>query len=114
MPANVEVLMTGLLAISTLCALRVGLPQLVLLLQHGPRWSVLQPFRLLWVLIMTAFVAGTGWRCLVWADLTFADQAWFGPISRRWPVDLAIAMLVTIACAFSAGLYEWTQREKQT
>lgn len=112
MPPEVEIIMTGLLALSTLCALRVGIPQLALMVRHRATWGKLQPFRLLWVLLMGAFVAGTGYRCLVWADLTFADQRWLGTIDRRWPADLAIAVLVFVACVWAAVLYEVTQREK--
>lgn len=112
MPDEVAAIITGLLALSTLCALRVGIPQFLLLVKRWPRMDDLQPFRLLWVLLMGALVAGTGWRSIVWADLTFADQAWFGPIAERWPVDLAITVLIAVACAFAAGLYEITQRSK--
>ncbi len=112
MPDEASAIITGLLALSTLCAARVGIPQFVLLFRKGAKADGLHPFRVMWVLLMGALAVGTGWRCLVWADLTFADQHWFGPIAERWPVDMAITMMIFAACLFAAVLYEITQRSE--
>lgn len=109
MPDQAEGVVACLYLVSAICVSLVGIPQTISLWRRRHEHDGLQPFRLLWVLLMGSLCLGMTYRALVWIDLAVFDQAWMGPIARRWPAEVVIAWLITTASMFSAALY-WRTR----
>lgn len=104
--------MIALLYLVSACAVSsIGIPQTLALVRRWRSGDGLNLFRFLWVMLMGALCLGTTYRALVWIDLAVFDQVWHGPIARRWPVEVAIAWLVTGASLFAAWLYWHTRGE---
>lgn len=110
MPENAEALIAVLYALSAVAVSSIGIPQTLSLFRRWSSGDDLHLFRILWILLMGALCLGTTYRALVWVDLAAFDQAYMGPIARRWPLEVGIAWLVFTASCFASWLY-WRTRK---
>lgn len=97
--------------VAALAALMVAIPQSLLLVRMRNRQDRLWPFRVMSTLLFGSLGIAMGRNVLVWADLAYFDQRYMGPIARRWPLDMAIALLIMVACLWAALLYVRVQNE---
>lgn len=111
MPPSAEAMIALFYAVSAVAVSSVGVPQTAALWRRRHEPDGLQRFRALWVLLMGSLCLGMVYRAAVWIDLAAFDQAWMGPIARRWPLEVAISWLVMLASLFAAGLYWVTRKE---
>lgn len=111
MPPEAETVIAVLYMVSAVAVSSIGIPQTMSLLRRWRSGDGLNLFRALWVLLMGALCLGTGYRALVWLDIAAFDQAYLGPIARRWPLEVGISLLVTSASLFAAWLYWRTRGE---
>lgn len=110
MPDQAEGVIALLYAVSAVCLSSIGIPQTISLWRRRNVKDGLHPFRVMWVLLMGALCLAMGYRALVWIDLALFDQHYMGAIGVRWPVEVGIAWLITVASIFSTGLY-WRTRK---
>lgn len=106
------------LTMTTLCwivgaaaALRIALPQIVLLFvvrDHDDLW----PYRLKNTLLYGSLAVALVRNVLVWADYVWFDQAYFGAIDERRSGDLAVSAAIMAACLVAAVLYSLEQRRR--
>jgi hypothetical protein len=99
--------------IAAVAALSIAVPQAVLLIRLRRLHDRLWPFRVMSALLFGSLGVAMGRNVLAWADLAYFDQRYLGPIARRWPLDLAVAMLIMLACVWAALLYVRVQSEVQ-
>lgn len=113
MPGEAEAVIAALYLVSACAVSSIGIPQTLALLRCWRCGDGLNSFRFLWVLLMGAMCFGTTYRAMVWIDLAVFDQAFLGPISQRWPLEVAIAWVVTGASVFASWLYWHTRGEME-
>lgn len=99
--------------IAAAAALVIAVPQGVRLVKLRDRRDRLGSFRLMSTLLFGSLGVAMGRNVVFWADLAYFDQRYFGPIARRWPLDLGIALTIMVACVFAALLYVRVQNEVQ-
>lgn len=106
-------LTTLIWGVAAVAALVIAVPQSALLARTTPpsrrdrNWW----FRLMSTLLFGALGIAMLRNVVVWADLAYFDQRVLGPIARRWPLDLGLAVAICVACVLAAWLYVKTQRE---
>lgn len=108
MPDNVASVVVVMLALAAVCALSVAVPQTVLLVRLFWAGEEIVFWTLKTVLWTGAVAVGLGWRCLIWLDGTYFGQRYLGTPEGRWPYEVAISVLVALACFYAAGLYHST------
>lgn len=97
--------------VAAIAALIIAVPQAWLLIRTSLHRDRLWRFRGMSTLLFGSLGLAMGRNVAVWADLAFFDQYYLGPIATRWPLDLVIAALITLACVLAAFLYIQTQQE---
>jgi hypothetical protein len=108
MPDSVAAATVAMLALASLCALSVAIPQAVLLVKLWRRNDGIAVYTAKTVLWTSAVAVGIGWRCLIWLDGTYFDQRYLGTAAQRWPAEVGISVFVALACFYAAGLYHLT------
>lgn len=111
MPDEALALTTIFWGVSAVAALVIAVPQSLLLartaLRRDPLWWFRLKTSLLFGSLGVAMIRNLG----VWADYTFFDQRYLGPITQRWQMDLVLATGIMLACVLAAVLYIQTQHE---
>ncbi len=112
MTASQAIDLTALIwAVAMAATLSIAVPQAILLVRMRKRRDRLSPFRIMSATLFGSLGVAMARNVAVWTDLAFFDQQYLGPIARRWPLDLVLALLVMAACIYAAGLYQRVQRE---
>lgn len=87
----------------------IGIPQTMSLYHYRTHPDGLQPYRVLWVVIMGAFSFLGLNRTIIWSDLAWFDQSYLGPIAVRWPWEVLTSIGAAAASLYAAALY-WHTR----
>lgn len=104
-------LTTLIWAFAAVPSLGIALAQAILLIRMRHSRDRLWPYRVMCTLLFGSLGVAMGRNVAVWADLAFFEQFYLGPISRRWPIDLALALLIMVSCLWAGALYLREQRE---
>lgn len=105
-------LTTLLWALAAIPSLGIALAQAYLLVKMRRARDRLWQYRVMGTLLFGSLGVAMGRNVVVWADLAFFEQRLLGPIAVRWPLDLALAFLIMLACLWSGALYVREQRER--
>lgn len=97
--------------VAALAALVIAVPQSFLLVRTAERRDVLWWFRLKTTLLFGSLGVALLRNVAIWADYVFFGQWYFGSITQRWPMDLALSVLIMLACLLAASLYIKVQSE---
>lgn len=112
MPAWAEALVAGLYTFAAAAFSSVGIPQTISLFRRLHSGDGLNLFRLMWVIVLGALCLGLVYRAALWVDISVFDQQIMGPISQRWPFEVAISAVIAVAALYLAWLY-WRTRKDQ-
>jgi len=113
-PDDAVALTTLCWAVASTASFTIAVPQLWLLLRTSIHRDSLWWFRLKTTLLFSSLGIAMVRNVAVWADFAFFEQHYLGAIDRRWPLDLALALAITVACVFSAILFIYTQHYDRT
>lgn len=102
---------TACWAVCAIAALIVAVPQSILLVRTAPDRDDLWWFRLKSSLVFGSLGLAMIRNVAIWADYVFFDQRYLGMIEQRWPLDLALSVLIMAGCILAAVLYIQTQFE---
>lgn len=97
--------------LAAVAALSIALPQSVLLCRTTLRRDDLWRWRVKTVLLFGGLALANLRNLAVWADYAFFDLRYLGTIEQRWPLDLAVAVILMAACTLAAVLHWETQHE---
>jgi hypothetical protein len=98
--------------LAAIASLSIAVPQSVLLCRTTLRRDDLWRFRVKTVLLFGGLALANLRNLAVWVDYAFSDQRYLGGIEQRWPLDLAVAVILMAACTLAAVLFWQTQHEE--
>lgn len=107
-PPNVESVVVGALALAALAAFSVAVPQTILLIRLARIGHPDAPWTLKTAAWTGTIAIAFAWRCAVFVDFAWFDQQHLGPISRRWGIEAAMALMIAAAVLYTAVLYHLT------
>lgn len=102
---------TVIWALAAVPSLGIAVAQAILLVRLRKRADRLWQYRVMGSLLFGSLGVAMSRNVVVWADLAYFDQHYLGPIARRWPLDLGLALCIMVACLWAGVLYVREQRE---
>lgn len=100
------------LALTTLCWVLAAVPSLliagdqaILMIRLLHRHDGLDLYRVRTALLFGVIGVALARSASIWADFRWFDQRYFGTIDDRWPMDLAISVVLLLAVLLSTCLY---------